>query len=143
MHHVIARGNARGALFRDNRDRRRYLWLLHGAVQRVAWVVRAYCLMTNHVHLLIETPEPNLGEGMRWFHGHYGRYFNDRHGRDGHVFQGRYKSVRQSDDDHLLRTRAYIAFNPVTAGLCGHPDDYPWSWDGMGAAGFEPATSRV
>ena len=138
VHHVIARGNAREALFRDDRDRRQYLRLLDETVQRAAWVVIAYCLMTNHIHLLIETPMANLGDGMRWFHGHYGRYFNDRHDRVGHVFQGRYKAVRQATDDQLLRTRAYIATNPVTAGLCAHPDEYAWRWDGIGAAGFEP-----
>jgi putative transposase len=92
--------------------------------------------MTNHIHLLIETPRANLGDGMRWFHGRYGRYFNDRHDRVGHVFQGRYKAVRQVTDEQLLRTRAYIALNPVTAGLCGHPDEYPWSWDAVGPVGF-------
>ena len=142
IYHVVARGNARGAIFRDDADRREYLRLLERVAGRTGWVVRAYCLMGNHVHLLIETPRPNLADGMRWFHGHYGRYFNDRHDRVGHVFQGRYKAVRQTTDEQLSRTRAYIELNPVEAGLSAQPGQYGWARDFMGAAGIEPATSR-
>ena len=115
--HVVARGNERRAIFRDDRDRIAYLRLLQRVRQRAGWLILAYCLMDNHVHLLIETPKPNLGDGMRWFHGHYGRYFNDRHDRSGHLFQGRFTSVRQRTDEQLVTVLRYIALNPVAAGL--------------------------
>ena len=87
---MFARGNDRQAIYRDDDDRRLYLDPARRTVARKRWRCLAYCLMDNHVHLLIETPEANLGAGMQWLHGLYGRSFNDRHGRSGHVFQGRY-----------------------------------------------------
>lgn len=87
----------------------------------------AYCLLDNHVHLLIETPEANLGAGMQHLHGLYGQTFNARHGRSGHVFQGRYGAVRVTSDEHLWTVVAYIAHNPVEAGLCKDPNQWPWS----------------
>jgi REP element-mobilizing transposase RayT len=125
--HVCARGNERRAIYRDERDRLQYLRLLRKVRKRAGWLVLAYCLMDNHVHLLIETPEPNLGDGMRWFHGHYARYFNDRYERSGHLFQGRYKSVRQRSDEQLMTTLRYIALNPVVAGLSATASGYSWS----------------
>lgn len=80
--------------------------------------------MTNHVHLLVETPEPNLGVGMRRLHGDYGLRFNQRHGTVGHVFQGRYGSVRVKDDAQMVTAVRYIDRNPVKAGLGA---DWPWS----------------
>ena len=90
------------------------------------WRLLAYCLMPNHVHLLIETPLANLGVGMQWLHGLYAREFNDRHGRSGHVFQGRYGAVRAERDEQLWGAAAYIAMNPVEAGLCKDPEEWPW-----------------
>ena len=139
MTHVVARGNNRALIFHADADRREYLRLLTAAARRKRWVLCAYCLMPNHVHLLIETPEPNLAAGMQWFHGHYGRYFNDRYQRVGHVFQGRYRSVRQETDTQFERVRAYIALNPVTAGLVRPGASYPWARDFVGRNGFEPA----
>jgi hypothetical protein len=83
--------------------------------------------MDNHVHLLIQTREPNLGEGMRRLHSSYAQCFNSRHGSTGHLFQGRYGSVGIETDEHLWTVVAYIAMNPVEAGLCHQPDDWPWS----------------
>jgi hypothetical protein len=83
--------------------------------------------MPNHVHLLAETPRPNLGPGMQRLHGDYARRFNERHGRSGHVFQGRYGAVRMRSDAQLWMTARYIARNPVAAGLCDTPDDWEWS----------------
>ena len=79
------------------------------------------------MHLLVETREPNLPTGMQWLHGRYGRNFNDRHDRFGHLFQGRYKAVRQTSDEQLWHVVRYIALNPVKAGLCDRPRDYRWS----------------
>jgi REP element-mobilizing transposase RayT len=125
--HVYARGNARSAIFVDDADRLAYLRLLGRAVKHWRWVLHAFCLMPNHVHLLLETPQANLGRGMQQLHGMYARDFNDRHGRPGHLFQGRYGAVLIRDDHQLEVVKAYIRLNPVTAGLCDAPDDWPWS----------------
>jgi hypothetical protein len=83
--------------------------------------------MDNHMHLLVETPEPNLGRGMQRLHGDFGRGFNRRHARSGHVFQGRYGSTPVRDDEQLWTVAGYIAANPVEAGLCRIPQAWPWS----------------
>ncbi|HEX8742305.1 MAG TPA: transposase [Thermoleophilaceae bacterium] len=127
VHHVWARGNARGLVFRDDRDRRTYLALLARVVRWKRWRCLAYCLMDNHTHLLVETPHPNLGRGVQWLHGHYARLFNDRHGRSGHVFQGRFGSKLATSDEQLWHAAAYVVRNPVEAGLCAHPRDWEWS----------------
>jgi REP element-mobilizing transposase RayT len=127
VYHAVARGNWGARIFRDDADYAEYLKLLAGVVKRFRWHVLAYCLMGNHVHLVIETPEPNLPAGMQWLHGKYGRYFNDRHELFGHLFQGRYKAVRQVADEQLLYVLRYVGLNPVEAGLCQRPRDYRWS----------------
>lgn len=127
VHHVYARGNGRQRIYLDDADRRSYLAMLARVVVHRRWRLLAYCLMHNHMHLLIETPVPNLAAGMQWLHGRFGQQFNARHGRSGHVFQGRYGSVLMSDEDQLWAVVAYIARNPVAAGLCATPADWPWS----------------
>jgi len=127
IHHVYARGNNKALLFVDDVDREGYLWLLGTEVGRRRWRCLSYCLMDNHMHLLIETPEPNLGRGMQRLHGDFGRGFNRRHSRSGHVFQGRYGSNPVRDDEQLWTVAGYIAANPVEAGLCRSPADWPWS----------------
>jgi putative transposase len=127
VYHVVARGNGGSRIFRDDLDHAEYLKLLREATGRFAWNLLAYCLMGNHLHLLVETPEPNLPAGMQWLHGKYGRYFNDRHDVFGHLFQGRYKAVRQTTDEQLWHVLRYVAFNPVQAALCDRPGDYRWS----------------
>jgi putative transposase len=125
--HVYARGNRRQALFLDDRDRRTYLAMLGVVVRRYRWRCLSFCLMTNHVHLLIETTELNLGVGMQRFHGPYAQTFNRRHDKDGHLFQRRYDSVRIGSDAQLVTTLRYIARNPVEAGACENAEDWPWS----------------
>ena len=110
----------------DDEDYERYLRLLAGAVRRYRWLCLSYCLMPNHVHLVIETPEPNLGVGMRWFHGEVGRAFNDRHDRVGHLFERRFWSDRIRDDDQLVIVTGYVVLNPVAGGLCERPEDWDW-----------------
>lgn len=127
VHHVYARGNDRRRIFGDDADRHGYLRLFAAVSKQQRWCGLAYCLMDNHLHLLIETPEPNLGVGMQRLHGAYGRDFNARHERDGHVFQGRYGSVRLRSDAHLWTAAAYIAANPIVAGACARPEDWPWN----------------
>ena len=136
--HIYARGNDRRVVYRDDGDRRMYLRLLARTVKHRHWRALAYCLMSNHVHLLIETPRPNLGAGMRWLHGLYARQFNDRHGRSGHVFQGRYGAVGVERDEQLWATAAYIAMNPVEAGLCDAPEKWPWSSHAVTVGGGGP-----
>lgn len=127
VYHAVARGNRGSAIFADDADYAEYVKLLQGAVRRFRWHLLAYCLMGNHVHLLIETPEANLPAGMQWLHGKYGRYFNDRHELYGHLFQGRYRAVRQKSDEQLWQAMRYVALNPVSAGLCERPGGYKWS----------------
>ena len=126
IHHVYARGVRRLPVFRDDLDRLKYLEMLARVVERQRWRLLAYCLLGNHMHLLIETPEPNLGDGMRRLHGGYGRWFNDRHAFTGHVFEKRYGSDLVRDDDHLFALVRYIANNPVKAGLCADASEWPW-----------------
>ena len=123
---MYARGNNRRALFIDDVDREGYLELLGSVVARQRWRCLSYCLMDNHVHMLIETPEPNLGDGMRRLHGDFARGLNRRHGSSGHVFQGRFGSKCLRNEGHLWTAAAYIAANPVDAGLCTTPER--WSW---------------
>ena len=119
----------------DDIDRRRYLALLEHVVGVTRWRCLSYCQMGNHVHLMIETPEPNLGKGMQVLHGDFARDVNIRHGRSGHVFQGRYGSKRLRTESHLWTAAAYIAANPVEAGLCAAPEAWPWASHRMAAPG--------
>jgi putative transposase len=124
MHHVFARGNNKQTIFSDDGDCQVYLVLLKGVVAVYGWSVLSYCLMTNHVHLVVLTPYPNLGSGMQRLHGHYGRYYNRRHQRSGHLFTRPYGVKGIASDRQLLATLLYIARNPVDAGLCAAPPDW-------------------
>jgi REP element-mobilizing transposase RayT len=138
IHHVYARGNRRQEIFVDDPDRMTYLMHLRRVVTRCRWGCLAYCLMDNHVHLLIETPEANLGPGMQRLHGPYAQAFNARHRKVGHLFQGRYGAERVEDDAQLVTTLRYIALNPVEAGLCADPRDWPWSSYALLVEGIAP-----
>jgi len=126
-HHVYARGNGLQEIFLDDADRRTYLSMLGRVVARMEWRCLAYCLMSNHMHLLLETPSANLGAGMQYLHGFYAQTFNQRHSRSGHLFQGRYGAVRIEDDPQLWATVRYIAHNPVEAGFSASAIEWPWS----------------
>jgi putative transposase len=125
--HVHSRGVNKELVFRDEVDKRTYLTILGQVVEEFGWRCYAYCLMENHVHLLIETREPNLGRGMQKLHGRYGSAFNVRHGRVGHVFQGRFGSVPITTDEQFWWVVAYIVGNPVEAGLCETPEQWKWA----------------
>jgi putative transposase len=127
IHHVYARGNRAAAIFVDDADRERYLRLLGRTTRLKEWRCLAFCLMSNHVHLLVETPRPNLGAGMQQLHGRYAQGFNERHRVAGHVFQGRYGARKIRDDIHLVTAHRYVEGNPVEAALVARPEDWPWS----------------
>lgn len=127
VYHVTSRGNERKPIFRDGEDRELFLEILHQITEKYNWVCHAYCLMDNHYHLLIETPEGNLSKGMRQLNGVYTQAFNRRHNRVGHIFQGRYKAILIQKDSHLLEACRYVVLNPVRAGVIQKPEDWPWS----------------
>jgi REP-associated tyrosine transposase len=114
-------------LFEDEEDAQRYLAALETVVKKMGWRLLGYCLMVNHVHLVIETPEANLGRGMGWLHTDFAMYFNRKYNRCGHVFQGRFGSKIVKDDQHLWTLVGYVALNPVRAGLCERPEQWDWS----------------
>lgn len=138
IHHVSARGVNKQDIFVDEEDRLGYLLMLAATVEECGWLCLGYCLMPNHVHLLIETPEPNLGAGMQLLHGQYGRSFNRHHRRDGHLFKGRYYQQILTEEDHFVTTVGYIAVNPVKARLCSTPSRWPWGSHSRVVAGDPP-----
>ena len=127
LYHVTSRGNGRKPIFRDDQDRLSFLEVLHKVNQRYHWLCHAYCLMSNHYHLIIETPEGNLSRGMRQLNGVYTMYFNRRHRTVGHVFQGRYKAILVEKESYLLEVCRYVVLNPVRAGLVERPEGWSWS----------------
>ena len=124
---MTSRGNAKQTIFIDDEDRGRFLDSLTIALERFEWLCHAYCLMKNHYHLLIETPNGNLSRGMRELNGVYTQGFNQRYRRVGHLFQGRYKAIIVEKNNHLLSLCRYVVLNPVRVGLIGKPEEWKWS----------------
>ena len=127
VYHVTSRGNAGTAIFLDDTDRVRFLEVLGTVVERFGWICHAYCLMTSHYHLLIETPQPNLSRGMQHLNGVYTQWFNREHSRAGHLVQGRFKSIVVEKESYLLELARYIVLNPVRAKLARSARDWRWS----------------
>ena len=127
FYHVTARGNEQKNIFRNNRDREKFLSYLESAVDRYGVVIHAYCLMDNHYHALIETPKGNLSQIMRHINGAYTTYFNTKRRRAGHLFQGRFKAILVDRDEYATTLSRYIHLNPVRAGIVALPEEYPWS----------------
>lgn len=127
IYHVTSRGNARQSIYEDNKDCHRFLELLVHEINQQRWYCYAYCLMGNHYHLLIETPEAKLRSGMARLNGMYSQWFNRRHLRAGHLFQGRYKAILVEKESHLLELCRYVVLNPVRAGLVKRVDQWKWS----------------
>lgn len=127
VYHITARGNARQEIFLDDNDREKFLSLLGQEVEQQRWKCYSYCLMGNHYHLVIETPEGNLVSGVKRLNGVYSQWFNRRHGRVGHLFQGRYKSIIVDKESYLLELCRYVVLNPVRAGIVQRPGDWKWS----------------
>ena len=125
VYHLLDRGDRREPIVHSDKDRAAFVRTLEQACERAGWRIHAFVLMSNHYHLLIETPTTNLGNGMQLLHGQYARRFNARYKRKGHLFEARYLSPLV-DDNKLARTAAYIVANPVAAGLCR--DAAGWRW---------------
>lgn len=145
--HVTARGNDRRTIFRDPADCRRFLVILEAAVQRYGIVVVAYCLMTNHYHLLVESPRANLSDAMRYLNGVYCQGFNRSLPREGHLLERRYGAEPVETDAHYLEVVRYVGLNPERAGLVTDAADWRWSSHaalaGRGDAPWWLATDRV
>ena len=133
VYHVMNRGDRGGEVFRDRQDYELFTSATGEACRRTGWKIHCYVLLPNHFHWLLETPEPNLVDGMKWFLGAYSQGFNARHGQHGHVFQGRYKAlIVQTDSGRYFETvSTYVHLNPARARLlkADDPDlrSYPWS----------------
>ena len=117
LYHLTSRGDGRDDIYLTDDDRVLFLSVLGQACERFNWECHSYCLMTNHYHLMIETPDGNLSQGMRQLNGVYTQRFNQQHQRVGHVFQGRYKSILVQKESYLLELSRYIVLNPVRAGM--------------------------
>jgi putative transposase len=127
VYHVFNRGVAQLPIYLDTRDRVGFLDLLADVVERGSWKCLAYCLMGNHFHLLVDTPNADLDRGMQRLQGVYAQHFNRRYEREGHLFHRRYGANALAADDLVRYVARYIVRNPVRAGICRNPGDWPWS----------------
>ncbi|MEI6510178.1 MAG: transposase [bacterium] len=138
VYHVTSRGDKGKEIFLHAEDGESFLTLLQQINRRYHWLCHAYCLMQNHYHLLIETPDANLSQGMRQLNGVYTQGFNRRHDHPGHVFQGRFRAIVVEKESYLPELCRHLALNPVRAKLVDQPGKWPWSSYG-GTAGLEVA----
>jgi putative transposase len=136
--HIATRSVFETFAFRTPDDRLDFLWIFSTVVETFSWLCKSYCLMGSHYHLIVQTPEPNLSDGMQTLNGKYAQRFNRRHGRRGHLFGERFYSVQLETDSHLLTALRYVARNPVEAGMCAAPLDWRWS-SSRATAGLESA----
>jgi REP-associated tyrosine transposase len=127
LYHVTSRGDRRESIYEDDTDRERFLEILGQVIEGSNWICHAYCLMSNHYHLVIETPDGNLSKGMRQLNGVYTQASNRRHQRTGHLFQGRYKAILVDADAYLLELTRYVVLNPVRAGMVNNSVAWYWS----------------
>jgi len=127
IYHITSRGNAQADIFLGDAGRELFLKTLEDVIKRFGWLCHAYCLMDNHYHLMIETPQSNLCSGMRQLNGVYTQRFNRVHQRVGHVFQGRYKSILVERDAYLLELCRYVVLNPVRTKMVDEVGQWSWS----------------
>src|SRR2546423_3306345 len=138
LFHVTSRGNRKQAIFRDNADHELFLKLFGMAVERFAWIVLTYAMMTNHFHIVIQLTQTTLSKGLQWLNGCYSQAFNRRHGCVGHLFQDRPDAPLIDSESYLLEVLRYVVLNPVRAGIVDHPRDYAWS-SYRALVGLDPA----
>jgi REP-associated tyrosine transposase len=136
--HVTARGIRQLPIFLDHWDYAAWLRILERTIEAFEWRCYAYCAMPNHIHLVLKTPKPTRGAGMRHLNGSYAQRFNARHDAIGHVFEARYGAKPIDDDPHLKECARYAVLNPVRAGLCRRPEAWRWS-SYRATAGIVPA----
>lgn len=134
--HITARGVNRADVYYDTEDRRTFVALFAAALERYRWEFHTVCLMTNHYHLVLGSTAGRMSEGMQWLNGAYAQIFNKRWARTGHLFGGRFNSKPVTEDDQLYETCKYVMWNPVRAGLCASPEDWPWSASRYGLSGL-------
>jgi putative transposase len=127
LYHVTTRGDRREAIYRDDADREAWLAVFAEVCARFNWRCHAYCQMTNHYHVVVETAEGNLSKGMRQLNGVFTQRVNRRHGLVGHLFQGRFKGILVERDTYLLELARYVVLNPVRAGMVADAGDWAWS----------------
>jgi len=127
LYHVTSRGDRREAIFLNDADRLVWLEVFAQTCKRFNWICHAWCLMDNHYHIVVETIEGNLAQGMRHLNGVYTQTFNRTHKRVGHVFQGRYKAIIVEKDGYLLELARYVVLNPLRAGMVKDIADWHWS----------------
>ncbi len=127
LYHIVSRGDRREDIYLDDEDRENWLTVLGRVCERFNWVVHAYCEMSNHYHIIVETVDGNLSRGMRQLNGHYTQLFNRKHNLAGHLYQGRFKAILVQKESYLLELSRYIVLNPVRAKMVLHPGDWQWS----------------
>ena len=127
LYHVTSRGDRREDIYLDDTDREIWLDTVAHCCERYNWAIHAWCQMSNHYHLVVETAEANLSAGMRQLNGVYTQKVNRRHNRVGHVFQGRYKAILVERDSYLLELGRYVVLNPVRANMVKHVRLWKWS----------------
>jgi putative transposase len=127
LYHLTSRGNEKRPIYFNDADRHHFLRILAKTVQRFSWLCSAYCLMDNHFHLLVETSLANISQSMKFLNGVYTQYINWKYKRVGHLFQGRFKAILVEKESYFMELCRYIVLNPVRAGICLEPDQYPWS----------------
>ncbi len=139
LYHVILRGNGRQALFFDAADRRRWQSLLASGIKRHGHRLHAYCWMTNHVHMMVQSHADPLSAFLGTLASSYARSTHRKQGRSGHLFERRYRAILLQQDSHVLELVRYIHFNPVRSAMVASPADYPWSSHGAYLHGHAPA----
>jgi REP element-mobilizing transposase RayT len=125
FYHITARGNEEKKIFQSHKDYEKFLSYLSDAFHKFSMVLHAFVLMTNHYHLIVESPKANLSSFMHALNSAYMAYFNIKRGRSGHLFQRRYKAFINDKNHYLLELSRYLHLNPVRAGMTERPEDYP------------------
>ncbi len=127
FYHITSRGNERKDIYNSDKDKEKFISYLQSAYKRYGALIHVFCLMNNHYHILLETPKGNISQIMQHINGAYTTYFNIKHKRSGHLFQGRYKAILVNIDEYAKELSRYIHLNPVRAKMVGKPEEYLWS----------------